>query len=213
MEYFIVFLEGIVSFISPCILPMIPIYISYFAGQKNDTKKTLLNSIGFVLGFTIIFTLLGLLSGTLGVIIRKYHNIINIAFGIIIILFGLNYMGLVKLNILNKNRQINANIKKLTFFSSMIFGIAFAASWTPCIGAFLGTALLLVTSQGEIVHGLMMLLLFSLGLGIPFLITSILIEKLKGTFEFIKRNYSIINKICGVSLVLMGILMMTGILP
>lgn len=210
MEYFIVWLEGIASFISPCVLPMLPIYISYFGGQENDTKKALKNSIGFVLGFTLIFTLLGALSGTLGSFVRQYISVLNILFGFIIVLFGLNFMDVIRIPFLNKTNQIQIKNKKLGFMSSIIFGIAFAITWTPCIGAFLGSALLLVTVHGKVLQGIIMLLLFSLGLGIPFIITSLLIEKLKSTFDFIKKHYKIINNICGIFLILIGILMMTG---
>ena len=212
MEYFIVWLEGIASFISPCVLPMLPIYISYFGGQENSNKKALTNSLGFVLGFTLIFTILGALSGTFGNIIKQYQTIFNIIFGVIIILFGFNFMDVIKIPFLNKTKQIQVKTKQLGFFSSIIFGIAFAISWTPCIGAFLGSALLLVTIQGETWQGIIMLLLFSLGLGIPFVITSLLIEKLKTTFDFIKKHYKIINRICGIFLIIIGLLMMTGCL-
>lgn len=212
MEYFIVWLEGIASFISPCVLPMLPIYISYFGGQENSNKKALTNSLGFVLGFTLIFTILGALSGAFGNIIKQYQTIFNITFGVIIILFGFNFMDVIKIPFLNKTKQIQVKTKQLGFFSSIIFGIAFAISWTPCIGAFLGSALLLVTIQGETWQGIIMLLLFSLGLGIPFVITSLLIEKLKTTFDFIKKHYKIINRICGIFLIIIGLLMMTGCL-
>lgn len=213
MEYVIVFLEGIAAFISPCLLPMIPLYISYFAGRNggNSKKQALINSIGFVLGFTILFVLLGVFAGTFGRLINTHMKVINIILGIIIILFGLNYMGLVRIPILNKTLQIAKNKEKFNFFSAVLFGIVFSIGWTPCVGAFLGSALMLVTTYGEITKGVIMLLLFSLGLGIPFIISSVLLEKLKTTFDWIKKHYKQINIICGIGLVIIGILMMFGI--
>lgn len=214
MEYIISFLEGFISFISPCLLPMLPIYISYFSGQKADEKKskTLINSIGFVLGFTLIFILLGVFASTFGKFIHQYSKIINIIFGIIIILFGLNFMQVIKIPILNKIKKFNSKVHDMNFFTSMLFGIIFSVGWTPCVGAFLGTALMAVASGAEIGKGIMMLLLFSLGLGIPFILSAMLINKLKVTFDIIKKNYKIINIISGSFLILIGILMMTGLL-
>jgi cytochrome c biogenesis protein transmembrane region len=214
MEYIISFLEGFICFISPCLLPMLPIYISYFSGQKAYEKKskTLINSIGFVLGFTLIFILLGVFASTFGKFIHQYSKIINIIFGIIIILFGLNFMQVIKIPILNKTKKFNSKVHDMNFFTSMLFGIIFSVGWTPCVGAFLGTALMAVASGAEIGKGIMMLLLFSLGLGIPFILSAMLINKLKVTFDIIKKNYKIINIISGSFLILIGILMMTGLL-
>ena len=210
MQYFIAFLEGIITFVSPCLLPMLPVYLSYFAGGgEKDTKKTLINSLGFVLGFTVIFMLLGALAGTLGQLLRQYSVAVNLVSGLIVILFGLNFLGVLKLNIfksagLEKRRQTG-------FFSSVLFGAVFSIGWTPCVGAFLGSALLLAATRGHVLEGRLMLFVYSLGLGIPFLISAILIEKLKGAFNFIKRHYGIINAVSGCLLVLIGILMATGL--
>jgi cytochrome c-type biogenesis protein len=210
-QYFIAFLEGIITFISPCLLPMIPIYVSYFAGGgERTTTKTLKNALGFVLGFTTVFVLLGTLAGTLGGLLIKYRIAVNIITGLIVIFFGLNYLGVFKLNIFRGIGK-NASTDNLGFFSSALFGVIFSVGWTPCVGAFLGSALMLASQQGHILAGAAMLLLYSLGLGIPFVVSAILIDKLKKTFSFIKKNYGIINKICGILLIVVGILMMTGL--
>lgn len=213
MDYIIVFIEGIVAFISPCILPMLPMYISYFAGQKKEEKKkSLINSIGFVIGFTIIFVLLGVFASTLGYFVRKYIKIINIIFGISIILLGLNFMDILKIPFINNTKGIKYKAKNLNFLKSILFGIMFSVAWTPCIGTFLGTALMMVANNGEIIKGMIMLFLFSIGLGIPFIISAILLEKIKSTFDFIKRNYKIINIISGIILIITGILIMTDLI-
>lgn len=210
MQYFIAFLEGIITFISPCLLPMIPLYVSYFAGGKErNTKKTITNALGFIFGFTIVFVLMGALAGTFGQLLNEYKKIVDIITGLIVIFFGLNFLGVFKLNIFKGSKK--AKTENLGFFSSMIFGIVFSIGWTPCVGAFLGSALMMAASQGQATEGIIMLLLYSLGLGIPFFISAILIDKLRGAFTFIKKHYKVINTVCGCLLVVVGVLMATGL--
>ncbi len=205
MEYLFTFLEGIASFISPCLLPMLPIYISYFAGEDdNKTAKALINSIGFVLGFTIVFLLLSIFASSLGSLISENIRYLKIAFGIIIILLGLNYMEILKLTFLNRTKKINSNKENFNFFKAIIFGILFSISWTPCIGTFLSSALLLVAKEQDIIKGIILMLIYSVGLGIPFIISAVLLEKLKEMFNFIKRNYGKIKIISGIILIIMG---------
>ncbi|MBP3684952.1 MAG: sulfite exporter TauE/SafE family protein [Oscillospiraceae bacterium] len=212
MQYLISFLEGIITFISPCLLPMLPIYISYFAGGgERSTKKTLLNASGFVVGFTIVFVALGALAGTLGSFLTRYQTWVNLIGGGIVILFGFNYMGLLRLNLF-RGASRGLLQSEMGFFSALVFGIVFSVGWTPCVGAFLGSALMLASQQGHVLEGMGMLLCYSLGLGIPFLMSAVLIDRLKGAFNWIKAHYDIINKICGGALVLVGILMATGTL-
>ena len=212
MQYFISFLEGIITFISPCLLPMLPIYISYFAGgNASGIKKTLTNSLGFVLGFTCVFMAMGALAGTLGSLLRQYQNAVNLVSGIIVVLFGLNYLGLVKLNLFQGGSK-TVNTRNMGFFSAAVFGIIFSLGWTPCVGAFLGSALMLASQQQSALEGMMMLLCYSMGLGIPFVISAVLIDQMKSAFTWIKSHYDIINKISGAALVIIGILMATGTL-
>lgn len=214
MEYLLLFLEGIITFISPCILPLLPLYISYFIGGNDGKEKSkykaLVNSLGFILGFTIIFTLLGTLAGTFGSFIKEQSFIINIFSGFIVILFGINYIGIFKISFLEKSLKLKVEIKTFEFFSSIVFGVIFGIGWTPCVGAFLGTALMIAVNSQETVKGSIMLLVYSLGLGIPFVVCAILIDQLKETLNFIKRNYKIINIISGIILVIIGISIMTG---
>ncbi len=211
MQYFITFLEGIITFISPCLLPMLPIYISYFsAGGERTSRKTLINASGFVLGFTVLFVGLGALAGTLGGFLTKYQTIVNIICGIVVVLFGLQFMGALKIRI--GGNGIKANTENLGFFSSLLFGIVFSLSFTPCVSAFLGSALLLASQRGHAIEGIYLLFVYSLGLGIPFILSAVLIDKFKTTFNFIKRHYSVINRISGAFLIVIGILMATGLL-
>ena len=212
MQYLISFLEGIITFISPCLLPMLPIYISYFAGGgERTTAKTLKGAVGFVTGFTIVFVMLGALAGTVGSFLREYQTTVNIISGLIVIIFVLNFLGVFKLNIF-KGNQRSVKTDNMGFFSAMLFGIIFSVGWTPCVGAFLGSALMLASQQGHIAEGMLMLLSYSLGLGIPFILSAVLIDYLKSAFNWIKRNYKIINLISGSLLVIIGIMMATGTL-
>ena len=210
MQYLLLFLEGVITFISPCLLPMLPIYLSFFAAGDTDRRRTLRNAIGFVLGFTIVFIIMGAFMGVMGKLVREYQTVLNILTGAVVILFGLNFMGVLKIGFLNRASQQDANVKDLNFFSSMLFGIVFSIGWTPCVGAFLGSALLLASQGGSLLQGIVMLLAFSLGLGIPFVVSALLVDRLKGAFDFIKRHYRVINLVSGLVLVIVGILMATG---
>ena len=210
MQYIISFLEGIVTFISPCLLPMLPIYISYFAGGgERTTGKTLKGALGFVTGFTLVFVALGALAGTLGSFLRQHQTAVNIVSGLIVVIFGLSFLGLFKLNIF-KGSQRSVETRNMGFFSAVLFGMIFSIGWTPCVGAFLGSALILASQQGHVVEGMLMLLAYSLGLGIPFILSAVLIDYLKSAFNWIKKHYTIINAVSGVLLIVIGVLMMTG---
>ena len=212
MQYVISFLEGIITFISPCLLPMLPIYISYFAGGgERSTKKTLTTALGFVLGFTVLFVAMGALAGTLGSFLTRYQTAVNIVSGAVVILFGLNFLGVLNINLFQGMRS-GVDTKDMSFFSAVLFGIVFSVGWTPCVGAFLGSALMLASQQGSTMVGMGMLLCYSLGLGVPFLMSAVLIDQMKTAFDFIKRNYDTVNRICGGFLILIGIAMMTGLM-
>jgi len=210
MQYVISFLEGIITFISPCLLPMLPVYISYFAGGgERSTAKTLKGAFGFVAGFTVIFVVLGALAGTVGSFLREHQTAVNIVSGLVVIFFGLNFLGVFKLNLFKGSSRL-VDTDNMGFFSAMLFGVIFSLGWTPCVGAFLGSALMMASQQGSVLAGTLMLLAYSLGLGIPFIFSAVLIDYLKSAFNWIKSHYDIINKISGGLLILIGILMATG---
>ena len=213
MDYIITFLEGIVSFISPCMLPMLPVYISYFAGQSKDETgkrpKMIFKVIAFVVGFTVVFTALGLFSGTLGKLLSRYQTVVNIVSGIIVILFGLSYLGVFRIPFF---KGMNKGYKITGIASAFLFGAIYSISLTPCVGAFLGSALMLASSAGGALKGATLLLTYSLGLGIPFIFSAVLLEKLSGAFTFINKHYKIINLVSGIALIVIGILMAFGLL-
>ena len=213
MLYLILFLEGILTFISPCLLPMIPVYLSYIAGSNNSFGRhsTVKNAIGFVLGFSFVFVTMGAFMGTLGVFLAAYSRIVNIIAGIVMILLGLSFMDIIRIPFFNL--QSNREMKRNTggFFQSVLFGVVFSISWTPCVGAFLGSALMMAASSGGVLKGIIMLFIYSLGLGIPFMLSALLMDELKSSFDFIKKHYDIISTISGVFLISIGLLMITGI--
>ena len=212
MQYLISFLEGIVTFISPCLLPMLPVYVTYFAGGGQRTaRRTLGCAAGFVLGFTVLFVAMGALAGTVGSFLTRWQTAVNIVCGLVVVVFGLDFLGVLRLDLFRGQRRA-AQTGDLNFFSSFLFGVVFSVGWTPCVGAFLGSALMLASQQGHAVEGMLMLLCYSLGLGVPFLFSAVLIDRLKTTFDWIKRHYGVINRVCGCLLVVIGLLMATELL-
>lgn len=209
MEYVMTFLEGIISFISPCMLPMLPIYISYFAGESNKKSKIIFLATTFVAGFTFVFCTLGFFAGSIGSMLHEFHSAVDIISGIIIIILGLGFLGIIKIPFL---KGIHSSHKVTGFFTAFIFGVFFSISHMPCIGAFLGAALMTASASGSIAKGILMLLSYSLGMGLPFLICALLTEKIAPSIAAIKRNYKVINLVSGILLILLGISMATGLI-
>ena len=211
MPYLIVFLEGIITFLSPCLLPMLPVYLSYFAGGgERSTRKTLAGALGFVAGFTVVFVLMGALAGTAGQLLQQYHTAVNIVCGAVVIFFGLCYLGVIQLTLFRgSSRTVDT---QMGFGAAVLFGVVFSLGWTPCVGAFLGSALALASQQGHVLVGMAMLLAYSLGLGVPFVLSAVLIDRLKTAFDWVKRHYGVLNRVCGVFLIVVGVLMATGLM-
>ncbi len=211
MQYLITFLEGIISFISPCMLPMLPLYLTYFGAKKEEGKHAQRNvtvrAAAFVVGFTLVFCLLGVFAGTLGMLLTRYRTAVNLVSGAIVILFGLSYLEVFRLPFLRGMQKSHAAD---TVLSAFVFGVVYSVSLTPCVGAFLGSALMLASGAGSAVQGALLLLSYSLGLGVPFLLSAVLLDSLSGTFRLIKQHYDIINRVCGSFLILIGIAMMFG---
>ena len=206
MQYLIAFLEGIITFLSPCLLPMLPVYLSYFAGGGERTlKRTLTGALGFVTGF------MGALAGTIGSVLRQYQTAVNIVSGLVVIFFGLHFLGIFKFNLFG-GRRTAVRTDNMGFFSAALFGIVFSLGWTPCVGAFLGSALMLASQAGHVLEGMGMLLTYSLGLGVPFLLSAVLIDQLKGAFNWVKRHYTVVNAVSGGLLIIVGIAMATGVM-
>ncbi len=208
MQYLITFLEGMISFISPCMLPMLPLYISYFGGGAKQKRHVFVSALSFVVGFTVVFGALGLFAGSIGSLLIQYKTAVNVICGILIIVFGLNYLEIIHLPFF-KGMQYQKRSDGI--FSAFLFGMVYSVSLTPCVGAFLGSALMMASASGKAAEGLALLVVYALGLGIPFLISAVLIEKLNTAFSFIKNHYRIINLVCGIFLILVGVLMIFGL--
>ena len=209
MQFFITFLEGMISFISPCMLPMLPVYISYFAAGEDSRGKTFARAVSFVLGFTVVFSLLGLFAGTVGALLSHYQAAVNAVGGLIVILLGLSYLDVIRLPFF---KGIQKEHRVSGIFTAFLFGVIYSVSLTPCIGVFLGSALMMASTSATALRGTLLLAAYALGLGIPFLISAMLLERLRSAFGWIKAHYTIINRICGLFLIVIGVLMATGIL-
>ncbi len=215
MDFLLTFLEGIITFVSPCILPMLPIYLAYFAGDagaagERDLRRTLICAAGFVLGFGLVFTVLGAFAGALGSLLLRYQRAVDIVCGAVVIVLGLNYLGVLRIAALDRTGGIETAVRPRTFLTSLAFGAVFGLSWTPCVGAFLASALSLAVTSGSLAAGIALLACYSLGLGVPFIISAVLIDQLEGAFTWVKAHYAIIDRVCGALLVVVGALMATG---
>ena len=206
MEALLVFVEGFLAFISPCVLPMLPVYLIYLAGKKgqDDRRTLILNTLCFILGFTIIFVAMGATASGIGSLLVSHRLLVQQISGVIIIVFGLHYMGILRIGFLNTDKRFSAKLDNLTALSSVVFGMAFSLGWTPCIGPFLGAALTKAANQNTIAEGMLLLFIFSLGLGVPFFLAAVAMEKLKSVFDFMKRNLRRITFVAGILLIVVG---------
>lgn len=218
---FVAFSAGLLSFISPCILPLIPAYISFITGlsvkELTDTqdKKTHLNRILtetflFIAGFSTVFVLLGATATLLGGFIFKHQGILRIVGGILVILFGIHITGLLKIKQLEYEKKFHLINKPANIFGSFIVGVVFAFGWTPCIGPILAGILTYAGTQRTVGQGILLLILYSCGLAIPFIVTSIAVNSFLRFFKKINKYFGVISVISGILLIIVGILIMTG---
>lgn len=215
------FIFGLLSFISPCVLPIIPGYISFISGHtlddikgddKSAARAVMLNSIVFISGFTLIFVLMGAVATSIGQLLNDNLNLISKIAGGVIIIFGLHMIGIFKIGFLNYEKRFHLQEKKLGILGSFAVGAAFAFGWTPCIGPVLAGILAIASQQDTVLQGIILLFVYSLGLGIPFFLTAISINKFFNVFNRIKKHFHTIEIIGGTMLVVVGILMITNYL-
>ena len=214
IELFIAFGAGLISFLSPCVLPLIPGYISYISGSSLNElieKKTvnIFPIILFTFGFSLVFISFGATASFLGSVILNNSYELRIASGIIIIIFSLHILGIINLNFLNYEKRIYTE-KKSGIFSSILVGMAFGFGWTPCIGPILGSILALASTEQSLNRGILLLIFYSLGLAIPFILSGYLIQKFLVFSKNLKSKMNIILKSGGALLLLTGILMITN---
>jgi len=214
IDIFVAFGAGLISFLSPCVLPLIPGYIAYISGSSlNELLEkqniNLLPIIFFTLGFSIVFIIFGAAATFLGQLFLENSNHLRIVAGIIIIIFSLHIIGILKLNFLNFEKRIYSENKQ-GLFSPILVGMAFAFGWTPCIGPILGSILALASTEESINKGILLLLFYSLGLAIPFILSGYLIQKFMIVSKNLKKNMNLITKIGGGLLLITGILVITN---
>ena len=200
------FIEGVISFVSPCMLPLLPVYVTYFAAGEAGRGTVLARAFAFMVGFTTVFVALGVFAGSLGAALAAHRTAVNVVCGVLVIVFGLGYLGLFRLPFTG----MKSGRTPTSVISAFLFGLIYSVSLTPCVGAFLGAALMLAASEGGALQGAVLLLSYSLGLGVPFVVSAVLLGRFRSAFGFIKSRYNIINPICGGLLLLFGVWMIVS---
>jgi len=220
VSFSLAFIAGLLTFASPCIFPLIPAYISYITGISFDElkedrrgdiqRKTLVHSLFFILGFSLVFIALGASASLLGKIILAYKVWLSRIGGLLVILFGLYIMGIFRIGALNKERKISVKLQKGSKIGSFLLGVTFAAAWTPCVGPILGSILIYAGAQETMLEGIWLLGFYSLGIAIPFVISALLVNSLLSHITRLNKYLAVVNYVCGILLVLIGVLLITG---
>lgn len=217
------FVFGFLSFASPCVMPLIPSYLSFITGlsfedltggqdRKRIRRITVLNSLFFILGFSSIFILLGASSSFVGRLLFEYKDLIRKIGGILIIIFGLYVIGIIKPGFLTREKRVHLQEKPIGYFGSFLVGVTFAAGWTPCVGPVLGSILLYASQSESMSYGVQLLSVYSFGLGLPFFLSSLALNTFLSYFRKIQRYLRVINIISGTLLIIAGILIFTNYL-
>ncbi len=213
------FLAGFLSFASPCVLPLIPVYISYISGVSIEELQkgskffpVLINSFMFVLGFTLVFIFYGASATIIGQIMAKYKQFLSKIGGIIIIIFGIHLIGIFRFKFLEYEKKLNLRSKSVSYISSFLMGIAFSFGWTPCIGPILASIILLAAQKETLFQGILLLFVYSMGLGIPFILSGIFINYFFKAFSKIKKHFRKIEIAAGILLIILGILVFFDII-
>jgi len=220
ISYHAAFIAGLLSFFSPCILPLIPAYFTLITGfsleeltQANTAsirKKVIISTVAYILGFSTIFIILGASASFVGQMIQQYQEAIRIIGGHIICILGFHLLGIIHISGLDFEKRVHFNQKPLHFMGTFIIGMAFGAGWSPCIGPILGSIFILAANQNSIGQGIILLTLYSAGLAIPFLLISFSIQSLLGWLARAKRFIAYVNAISGTLLIIIGILLITN---
>lgn len=212
---FVAVLAGLLSFLSPCVLPLVPSYVSFITGMSLEEVSerrwvALRHALFFILGFSLIFVALGASATALGRVLNYYTVWLERAGGILIIVFGLYLLGAFKIGMLARERRVHLQDKPVGYLGSTLVGLAFGAGWTPCIGPILGSILMFSGSQGDIRQGVVLLSAYSLGLAVPFLVAAVAVDRFVDWFKNFKRFIPLTNRIAAGILIAMGALLLTG---
>ena len=213
-ELFVAFGAGLISFLSPCVLPLIPGYISYISGSSLNEliEKRNINLspiILFTFGFSIVFIIFGAASTFLGQVLLQNSNELRITAGSLIVILSLHILGIINIKFLNYEKRIQTNVKT-SYYSPILIGMAFAFGWTPCIGPILGSILVLAATEESINKGILLLIFYSLGLALPFIFSGYLIQKFLIFSKNFKKNINLVSKIGGIILLITGVLILTN---
>jgi cytochrome c-type biogenesis protein len=214
------FIAGLLSFLSPCVLPLIPSYITYITGfsfaELNDAhpsnkirRQTVIHSLVFIAGFTFVFVLLGASATFIGSFIRDHVSVVRKVGGVLMILFGAHITGLLPIHLLFGEKRVNIHRKPVGYFGSFLVGLAFAAGWTPCIGPILASILIVASVEETVLHGVGLLVVYSMGLAIPFFISSLAFNHFILTFNRFKKSIRIFEVVTGIFLIIMGVIIFT----
>lgn len=220
LSIFIAFSAGLLSFVSPCVLPLVPSFVTYITGltfeditSNKDRARvraiTITNSLTFIAGFTSVFVLFGGSATFIGQILLAYQDIVQKVGGILIVLFGLYIMGVLNFNFLSSEKKIHIENKPAGYFGSFVVGMAFAAGWTPCVGPILGSILLYASTTGSVARGMGLLAIYSLGLGLPLFISALAINTFISTFKIVSRYMRWITILSGAFLIIIGVMIFT----
>lgn len=216
ISLFLAFSSGILSFLSPCILPLVPIYLTYLTGSSieeinNKNKLTVIyKAVGFTLGFTLIFIIMGISVTSLGQLFDRNKDIFRKIGGIIIIVFGLHIMGVVKIKTFYYQKTMLQPQKFKSGLSSFFIGMAFAIGWTPCVGPMLASILIYAGNTKTLASGIKLLIAYSVGLGIPFIISGFLVDFISGYIKRFSKYFNVVSIVSGVILIFMGIMTFTN---
>jgi cytochrome c-type biogenesis protein len=217
--FFIAFVAGVASFLSPCVLPLIPGYLSFMTGlttveledNRPDLRRVAVPAVLFVSGFSLVFVALGASASVLGQFLSEYRSIIEKVAGIAVIAFGILMLGIVRIPWLYGEARFDMErSRSFGKGAALVMGMAFAAGWTPCVGPILGAILALASTSGNVAQGALLLLFYSAGLGLPFIAVALLLGRVTPLLRFFKRHSVIINRVAGVMLVAVGALILTG---
>ncbi len=220
--YLGVALAGLVSFLSPCVLPLVPPYLGYLGGTTIDQmtaekgfegrvwRRVVLASFCFVLGFTTVFVGLGAGASLFGQVIQTYKGTLSTVAGGVIILFGLHFLGILRIPLLYSEARYQADVQGASLIGAYVIGLAFAFGWTPCVGPVLATVLALAADKGSLWTGVSLLFVYSMGLGVPFILAAVAIRPFLGFMQRFKRHLGVVEKVMGAVLVITGILFLTG---
>ena len=211
----VAFTGGLLSFLSPCVLPLVPSYVTFITGLSLDDvqaqrRTALIHGLFFVLGFSIIFVLLGAGATLLGQLLRFYSGWISRIGGVVIIIFGLYLMGIINISFLSEERRMHFSNKPVGYFGTTLVGVAFGAGWTPCIGTILAPILVLAGSEESLSRGITLLVAYSLGLAVPFLLAALAVDRFLAFFKRLRKQVYMLQRVAGAIMVALGLLMVSG---